>query len=80
MLGNTLVGVSVLYKLATIFPNIVSDVDSGLNVRPLGYIMHIIIHTDMPIISERAKLMNSWLFALSSMNTQEAAMYTNHRK
>ena len=78
ILGNTLVGVSVLYKLATIFPNIVSDVDSGLNVRPLGYIMHIVRESDIPIMSDNANCMNSLLSALKYIYMQAATTYKNH--
>ena len=67
ILGNTFVEVSIAYSVLIIFPQKLSGIGSGLNVRPLGYIMHIVSASDIPIISDNANCMNSLLSALKYM-------------
>lgn len=78
ILGNTFVEVSIAYSVLIIFPQKLSGIGSGLNVRPLGYIMHIVSASDIPIISDNANCMNSLLSALKYIYMQAATTYKNH--
>ena len=78
ILGNTFVEVSIVYSALNIFPQKLSGMKSGLNPRPLGYIMHIVRESDIPIMSDNANCMNSLLSALKYIYMQAATTYKNH--
>lgn len=75
ILGNTLVGVSVAYIVATVAEKILSlGKTVGLMFKPFGYTVQINIATDIPIIKDRANFRYSEFVPLKNIYIQDAAI------